>query len=474
MAWLLRWKFWHWTLASMALGWVLSYWYGGRVFIPDDPTARVSESYFWHQVDISSNLQAATVDRIILYPIHRKVQLITFELVTHDLTQRSGVAFHFFYATHGDIEPRLTAAQITFARAWWTSPVFGDLFWGGGTVLVFGLAWPLLLFDLRRRGFGPPIIESPVELPKSPLKQQQADQIPAKATTATYSKLTVLDAMMERSLLLPERQHSPSPQPPAGNVRSLNTTPLDPQISEKPQEGKEYEGIYYPVEHPKSKKPEGFTLVELLVVIGIMAILLGLLLPAITGARLAAMQLICTSNLRAIGQGFSVYLAQNGGTYPPAYTYVGETIQNGIEQPTEPNQGHLHWSWYLFKTGGVPAESFQCPSLDQGGLPPEQTTPDNLEPGQANLAPPDQQAFRLAYTVNEAIVPRNKFVLGFQGAVRYYQYVKANQVTHPSQTILATEWGPAGARVPRDRNLGLLSRPKSSSCCRICYGLRNT
>lgn len=54
---------------------------------------------------------------------------------------------------------------------------------------------------------------------------------------------------------------------------------------------------------------------------------------------------------------------------------------------------------------------------------------------------------RLAYTLNEAICPRNKFVLGYQGAVRIYQYVKATQVTNPSGTILGTEWGPTGARI---------------------------
>ena len=73
------------------------------------------------------------------------------------------------------------------------------------------------------------------------------------------------------------------------------------------------------------------------------------------------------------------------------------------------------------------------------------TTADNLEPGQivADEGVVDQQAPRLAYTVNEALCPRNKFVGGdtpFQGAVRIYRFVKATEVANSSGTILGTEW----------------------------------
>ncbi len=51
----------------------------------------------------------------------------------------------------------------------------------------------------------------------------------------------------------------------------------------------------------------GFTLIEILVVIGVIALLIGLLLPAMKGARTAARTAVCLSNQRQIGVGLTMY-----------------------------------------------------------------------------------------------------------------------------------------------------------------------
>ena len=71
--------------------------------------------------------------------------------------------------------------------------------------------------------------------------------------------------------------------------------------------------------------PRGFTLVELLVVIGIIAVLLGLLLPAIGRAREQARRAKCLANLRSIGQQMFAYANENRDRLPngnPPYTWV--------------------------------------------------------------------------------------------------------------------------------------------------------
>jgi prepilin-type N-terminal cleavage/methylation domain-containing protein/prepilin-type processing-associated H-X9-DG protein len=66
------------------------------------------------------------------------------------------------------------------------------------------------------------------------------------------------------------------------------------------------------------QRRRGFTLVELLVVIGIIALLVGILLPTLARARESANRLQCQSNLRSIGQALMIYVQTGGGWLPVA------------------------------------------------------------------------------------------------------------------------------------------------------------
>ena len=117
------------------------------------------------------------------------------------------------------------------------------------------------------------------------------------------------------------------------------------------------------------RREEGFTLIELMIVVAIIAILAGILIPNFVNARAQAMTAACESNLRAIATAAELYYADqqvypgSGNVSTALFTSSGTVYLNNV--PTDPAAATVGAA-YVFTnttTGGVAGYTVSCPGI---------------------------------------------------------------------------------------------------------------
>jgi len=111
------------------------------------------------------------------------------------------------------------------------------------------------------------------------------------------------------------------------------------------------------------RKRRAFTLIELLVVMAVIAILAGLLVPALGRARLKGQRAACLSNLREISRAFILYLNDHEDRFPDARD-LKASLPGGYRPwstwpPSDPRTG---WGAIVFADDGADWRVWSCPA----------------------------------------------------------------------------------------------------------------
>lgn len=120
-----------------------------------------------------------------------------------------------------------------------------------------------------------------------------------------------------------------------------------------------------------------FTLVELLVVIGIIALLISILLPSLSRARQAAVRIQCMSNMRQVGLAVQFYANDNRGFYPETRSpNTLDASEQSAGGPPWVGFNAAGWNYRLTKPGYLPFD-WESYSRYQGVLwcPTDDITP---------------------------------------------------------------------------------------------------
>jgi len=213
-----------------------------------------------------------------------------------------------------------------------------------------------------------------------------------------------------------------------------------------------------------SRPRAAFTIVELLVVIGIITVLMAILLPVLKNAREQARRAVCASNMRQIGIAALTYANDHKGILP---------IPIGVPPPSKPLPfeaigvdaiGILSWDrgvlWpYISRDVAVRQRIFLCPSDDE---------PRMLQAGDGDGGFIPNSTRNFSYSLTDGLITTVSTHPDRFG-------IRLTQVRHPSNKLLILEGkGPAGADLavsgvsPTSGDLVISLTKRHQGMCNVC------
>jgi prepilin-type N-terminal cleavage/methylation domain-containing protein/prepilin-type processing-associated H-X9-DG protein len=209
----------------------------------------------------------------------------------------------------------------------------------------------------------------------------------------------------------------------------------------------------------KQTRRKGFTLVELLVVIGIIALLISILLPSLNRARETANRVKCGSNMRQIGQAIQLYANENKGNYPRTiYTvdtgarcnYDPRTSSAAVDPFTDTTaKGNINdvgqAMFLLIRTQDITPEVFVCPSSNDE-KDTYNSTPGSSAQSKTNFFAKKNLSYSMANPYPSAAAVNNSYKLN---------------ATTGAEFAIAADMNPAGGTLPYNPGEPVVTSPSS-------------
>jgi prepilin-type N-terminal cleavage/methylation domain-containing protein/prepilin-type processing-associated H-X9-DG protein len=191
----------------------------------------------------------------------------------------------------------------------------------------------------------------------------------------------------------------------------------------------------------KQKRSGAFTLIELLVVIAIIAILAGMLLPALARAKAKGTQVSCLNNLKQVGLAFAQYLHDNQDTYPGvasqgqfAPMLEDWLFWNVNRTATLPGYPQSHFndarnSAIAKYIGQFSTNLFRC-AADRDVLRRDQAY---------RRAPRTGNPYLYSYSLISLVTTQNRGIGSIYAAGQAPMHFRSTQVTRPSDKMVVAE-----------------------------------